>query len=174
MGKRRTFGLVGAVAVCFSIAAVMASNLGAQAADGSVANFTPGKVKLLHTGGSQPNGSYANLGRLTLPVGSWVITAHTVLVSSAPPTGVDCYLLAAGTAVSHTPLEILGAKNQNIQDLSLVSVTTAPSGGPVDLLCKVSNPAASRRVIAQDTSIVAVSVAGATVTHNPAPPFGSY
>lgn len=175
MSKSRAFTFAAAVGVCLATAAVVVPPLVAQSSAGAVANFTPGAVKLLHTGGTIPNSQYADLGRLRLPVGSWAITAHTVLVSKAPTTtGVDCFLVVPGPAAVHTPMTLSNAKGQNVEDLSLLSVTTAPDGGNVDLLCKVGTPSADRRVFAQDTAIVAVEVSGATVTRNPAPPIGSY
>jgi len=171
----RTFVFVATACSCLIAAAIVTPSLVAQSSAGAIANFTPGRVKLLHTGGSQPNSQYADLGRLTLPVGSWAITAHTVLMSAAPTsTGVDCFLVVPGAANVYTPIEITPNKGTNIKDLSFLSVTTTPNGGHVDLLCKVSERSADRRVFAQDTGIVAVSVSGASVTHNPAPPLGGY
>jgi hypothetical protein len=170
LGLAFTFSLVAAL--------VVVPPLVAQSGDGVVANFTPGKVKLLHTGGSLPNSQYADLGRLTLPVGSWAVTAHTALMNaSGASTGVDCYLVGPGgfSAVqSHTPAELPGAKGQNMKDLTLLAALTAPSGGSIDLMCKVSEKGADRRVFAQDTAISAVSVNGANVTHTPAPALGTY
>jgi hypothetical protein len=172
MMNRRLLGLAVTLAGLATFAAIAVPRLSADAATGALANFTPGRVKLLETGGTQPNGQYADLGRLKLPVGSWVITAHTVLLASAS-TGVDCFLVAPN-AIAHTPLEISSAKNENIKDLSATVVTTAPNGGNADLLCRVASKAADRKVLAQDTSLVAVSVSGATVTNNPAPAVGTY
>jgi hypothetical protein len=175
MHTRRQLALALATGCCLAAAVFGASSLGAQSASGALANFTPGRVKIFHTGGSQPNSQYADLGRLALPVGSWAILAHTVLWSTAPSsTGVDCFLVAANASAVHTPMEIQPTKGDNIKDLYLNVVTTAPDGGHADLLCKVSNPAADRRVFAQDTSIMAISVSGTTLTHSPAPAPGTY
>ena len=178
MGKRRVFGFGLAFICCLIAAAVVVPSLVAQSGDGVVANFAPGRVKLLHTGGSLPNSQYADLGRLALPVGSWAVTAHTALLNfSGAATGVDCYLVGpngVATVQAHTPMELSGAKGDNIAGLSLLAALTAPSGGNVDLMCKVSSRAADRKVFAQDTGIIAVSVNGANVTHTPPPALGSY
>jgi hypothetical protein len=174
MPRRRLIVFLVALAAGAAIAGFSVSSLSAQSASGALANFTPGQVKLFHTGGTVPNSQYADLGRLVLPVGSFVIDAHTVLRSQAPgPTGVNCYLVAPGTQ-AYTPIEITPDKGQNIKDLYASVVTTAPNGGNVDLLCDVSQRNADRAVFAQDTSIVAINVSGATVTRNPAPAVGSY
>jgi hypothetical protein len=176
--RNRRFVLGLAFTFCLAAALVVVPPLVAQSADGVVANFTSGKVKLLHTGGSLPNSQYADLGRLTLPVGSWAVTAHTDLMNaSGAPTGVDCYLVGPGgfsVVQAHTPIELPGAKGQNIKDLTLLAALTAPSGGSIDVMCKVSATTADRKVFAQDTGISAVSVSGATVTHTPAPALGTY
>jgi hypothetical protein len=172
MSKQRVFVLALAVAACVSIG----WSISAFAADasGALANFTPGQVKLFHTGGTVPNSQYADLGRLVIPVGSFVIDAHTVIRSQAPgATGVNCYLVAPG-GTAYTPMEITPNKGENIKDLSATVVTTAPNGGDVDLLCDVSQRNADRLVFAQDTSIVAIAVNGATVSHNAPPAVGSY
>ena len=178
MGMRRVVGLGFAVVSCLVAAAVVVPSLVAQPGDGVVANFPSGRVKLLHTGGSLPNSQYANLGRLTLPVGSWAITAHTVLLNfSGNATGVDCYLVGPSgmtTVQAHTPMELSGAKGDNIAGLTLLAALTAPSGGNLDLMCKVSNKSADHKVFAQDTGITAVAVSGATVMHTPAPALGTY
>jgi hypothetical protein len=175
MSRSRAFTFAATVGASLATAAIVVPSLVAQPSSGAVANFTPGKVKLYHTGGSAPSSQYADLGRLTLPVGSWAITAHTVLLSQAPTTtGIDCYLTPPGAPAVHTPMELSNAKGENIKDLSLLSVTTAPNGGKVDLLCRVSTASADRKVFAQDTGIVAVSVSGATVSYNPAPAVGTY
>jgi len=172
MKNRRMLGLAGIVAASLAAAAIVVPIVGADSATGALANFTPGKVKLLQTGGEQPNSQYADLGRLKLPVGSWVIMAHSVLVASAS-TGVDCFLVAPN-AIAHSPVEVSSAKNLNIKDVFASVATTAPNGGNADLLCRVSSKSADRRVFAQDTSLVAVAVSGTTVTSNPAPAFGTY
>lgn len=173
MIKRRVFLMGFSVAACAAAAGFSVAAFGADAS-GALANFTPGQVKLFHTGGTVPNSQYADLGRLTIPVGSFVIDAHTVLRSQAPgATGVNCYLVAPGDT-GHTSMELPSSKGDNINDLSATVVTTAPNGGNVDLLCDVSQRNADRLVFAQDTSIVAISVNGATVSHNAPPPVGSY
>jgi hypothetical protein len=172
MSKQRVFVLALAAAACAATGWSI-SAFGADAS-GALANFTPGQVKLFHTGGTVPNSQYADLGRLVIPVGSFVIDAHTVIRSQAPgPTGVNCYLVAPGDT-SHTSMEITSAKGDNIKDLSTTVITTAPNGGNVDLLCDVSQRNADRLVYAQDTSIVAISVNGATISHNPPPAVGTY
>jgi hypothetical protein len=174
---RRPRFLLALVVACAG-GAIAASSLGASTSDGVIANFAPGSVKLLHTGGSFPNSQYADLDRLKLPVGSWAITAHTVLLNrSGTPTGVDCYLVGPNgiTAVqAHTPTELPAAKGTAIKDLTILSALTAPSGGNLDLMCKVSEKVAHMKVFAQDSAIMAVAVNGATVTHTPAPALGSY
>lgn len=173
MSKRRVFLLALAVAACAAATGFSVAAFGA-AASGALANFTPGQVKLFHTGGTVPNSQYADLGRLVIPVGSFVIDAHTAIRSQAPgPTGVNCYLVAPG-ATAYTPIEIPPNSGENIKDLSATVVTTAPNGGNVDLLCDVSQKSADRLVFAQDTSIVAIAVNGDTVSHNPPPAVGTY
>ena len=178
MSNRRVLGFGLALISCLAAAAIVVPPLVAQSNDGVVANFTPGRVKVLHTGGSLPNSQYADLGRVTLPVGSWSITAHTVLLNeSGGATGIDCYLVGPtglSAVQAHGERELPGAKGSNIGELTLLTALTAPAGGNLDLMCKVSTAAADRRVFAQDTGIVAVSVNGATVGHAPAPALGSY
>src|SRR5579864_309241 len=178
MSKRRVFGFGLALTVCLAAAAVSVPPLVAQSNDGVIANFPPGRVKVLHTGGSLPNSQYADLGRITLPVGSWSITAHSVLLNySGGATGVDCYLVGPSglsTVQAHGETELPGAKGSNIGELTLLTALTTPAGGNLDLMCKASQKAADRKVFAQDTAIVAVSVNGASVGHTPAPALGSY
>lgn len=173
MRKRALIAVLATVVVAVG-AGVAASELGAQSSDGAIENLTPTTVKLLHTGGSTPNSQYADLGRLTLPVGSWSVTAETTIRSQGPPTGVDCFLVAPNGQIDHQQIEITSTKNDNIADMAFGTVTNAPNGGSADLFCKVSNPSADRRVFADHTTLIGVSVSGVTSTRNPAPPLGTY
>src|SRR5262245_61446059 len=173
MRKRVLIATLATVAAAVG-AGVAVSALGADSATGAIENLTPSTVKLLHTGGSTPNSQYANLGRLTLPVGSWFISAHTTIRSQAPPTGVDCFLVAPNAQIDHQQLEITSTKNDNIAGMSFGTVTNAPNGGNAELFCKVSNSSADRRVFADHTALIGVAVSGVTMTRNPAPPLGTY
>lgn len=164
--------LVGAAAAAG--AALSASALRAQSSEGAIENAVPGIVKLLHTGGSLPNGQYADLGRLTLPAGSWAVSAHTTIRSQGPGTGVDCFLDAPNVPMDHQQLEITNTKNENIKQMVFGLVTNAPNGGNVDLFCKVSNAAADRHVFGEHTALIAINVNGTTFSRNDAPALGTY
>jgi hypothetical protein len=194
MGKPRMLLFAAAAAAALTAAALIVPTLGAQPADGAIANFTPGSVKLYHTGGTVPSSGYSDVGRLTIPSGAYLLTAHAVIASdAATATGVECFLVYPGTqddpyALTPDLMSVppgtqnvaasltLGAKSgdNSTQDISLQAVTTSTSGGNVDLLCRVLEPGADRLVWAQDISVVAVSVAGATVTDNAPPAPGTY
>ena len=171
MQKRRSliagFAIAGAIG---GFALAGPAIVSADAPLGALANITPGLVRVLHTGGVQPNAQYADLGRLMLPVGSFVVTASTTLVSKAATTGVECFLKGPGGTLSHVERSLSAGKGANVSGLLTSLVLNAPSGGNVDLLCRVTNPAADRKVSAQDTKIVAINVPGVTVTNNAAPP----
>ncbi len=194
MGKPRILLFAAAAAASITAAVLIVPSLSAQSADGALANFTPGSVKLYHTGGTVPSSGYADVGRLTIPSGAYSLTAHAVISSSASAaTGVECFLVYPGTKddpyalppnLMNVPpntqnvassMTIGSASGDNsMKDLSLAAVTTTATGGNVDLLCRVLNPSADREVWARDISIVAVSVAGTTVTNNEPPATGTY
>lgn len=194
MGKGRVLLFAAATAASLTAAAFIVPSLGAQSADGALANFTPGSIKLYHTGGTVPSSGYSDVGRLTLPAGAYSLTGHAVISSHASAaTGVDCFLVYPGTqddpyaltpnllnlpantqtVESSTTLGPAGGDNSS-ENLSLAAVTTSASGGNVDLMCRVVNPSADRAVWAQDVSVVATSVAGTTVTNNEPPAPGTY
>jgi len=194
MRKPRILLFAAAAAASITAAVLVVPALSAQSADGALANFTPGSVKLYHTGGTVPSSGYADIDRLTIPSGAYSLTGHAVISSNASvATGVGCFLVYPGTqddpyALPPNLIDVppgtqstassmtLGAANgdNSTKDLSLAAVTTTATGGNVDLLCRVTNPSADREVWAHDTSIVAVSVAGTTVTDNEPPAPGTY
>ncbi len=194
MRKRRILLFAAATAASLTAAALIVPSLGAQSADGALANFTPGAIKLFHTGGTVASSGYSDIGRLTIPAGAYSLTGHAVISSRASAaTGVDCFLVYPGTKddpyalppnLLNLPADTqsvqssmtLGPANgdNNTENLSLAAVTTSASGGNVDLMCRVANPSTDRAVWAQDVSIVATSVAGTTVTNNEPPAPGTY
>ena len=194
MGKRRILLFAAVTAAALTAAAFLVPSLGAQSADGALANFTPGSVKLYHTGGTVPSSGYSDIDRLTIPAGAYSITGHAVIAShSSLATGVDCFLIYPGTQDDPYALMpnllTVPVNTQNVESslalgpsgsdngteaVSLAAVTTTASGGNVDLMCRVTNPSADRDVWARDISVVATSVAGTTVTNNDPPAPGTY
>jgi hypothetical protein len=171
--KRHRLLIFAAVAASAIAAAAFAAPLfGADNGTGALANFTPGTTKIVHSGYTIPEpGHYSDIGRLTLPVGSWEITAHTVVQaqSSAPTaTAVECYITAPNAQAGYAATDVGPTKGSDIGELTATTVSTAPNGGTADLLCRV-NAADSKLVYARATSVIAVSVDGSTVTFNPAP-----
>jgi len=194
MGKPRIVVVTVFAAAALTALALIVPSLDAQSADGALANFTPGLVKIHHTGGTVPSSGYTDLGRLAVPAGSFALTGHAVIYSDASAaTDVDCFLVYPGTpdgpAVAPTNLSSAtpqtqyvgsslrlgsGSSDDSMQDLSLNAVTTSTSGGNVDLLCRATDPAAGDLVWARDVSVAGISVAGTTVTDNEPPAPGTY
>jgi len=162
---RKRMSLVGATVVACIGAAVFAAASFGDSPTAVIANFTPATVKIKETGGTVPSPGYTPMGRVTLPVGSWVIDSTMQVYSVASrPTTVDCWLMTPDTQPGHTAIALGNAKGTNRASLSIVNVTTTPTGGSVDLICRVTDPAASRAVFAQGVKIIATQVNGATVT----------
>ena len=146
-------------------AAVLAAASLGDTSSGAIASFVPGNHRIKETGDTAPSPAYTPLGQLTLPVGSWVIYATMQVSSVAPrPTTAECWLTTPGTQPGHDAIAIGNAKGINRQNLSLVNVTTTPTGGNVGLICRVTDAAASNEVFAQAIKIIATQVNGATVT----------
>lgn len=159
--------LIVSILAALCTAVVVASAVGADTGTGALANFTANKVKLHQTGATIPNSSWTLVGRLQLPVGSWVIDGRLNVYSVAgTATPVDCYLMAPNATPGHAEIELGATKGTNGQSMGVLTATNAPNGGNADLLCRVSNKAADRAVFAQGIAIVATSVSGVTVTRN--------
>lgn len=167
MNRKRA--LYTALLVLTGLAVWMASAAGAESPS-AIANITPTKVKIRQSGTTMPGSSWTEVGRLQLPVGSWVVQAHLTAYSIAPATTpLECYLTAPNAAAGHALVELGATKGTNADDISLIALSNAPNGGNADLVCKVSALAADRRVFAEGIVVAATSVSGATVTHS-APP----
>jgi hypothetical protein len=170
VGRRRlTLCLLGASAV--GAAALAAASFGASGT-GAVATFSVGRNKIDYSGSTTPTSAYSDIGRLQLPVGSWVITAHTVvqLSPAAAGTVVECFLSAPNAQTGYTTAGLSPAKGQDLAQLSAQTVSNAPNGGNADLVCRVNTRADGKLVKARATSIVGTSVDGASVSLSK-PPF---
>lgn len=167
MNRKRALST--ALLCLLGLAVLLASAAGADSPSG-IANITPTKIKLHQSGTTVPGSSWTEVGRLQLPVGSWVTQAHLSVYSVASaPTPVECYLTAPNATAGHAVVELGAAKGANAADISLIALSNAPNGGSADLICKVSAPAADRRVFAQGVVVAATSVGGVTVTHSTPP-----
>ncbi|HVC88714.1 MAG TPA: hypothetical protein VNC40_14985 [Gaiellaceae bacterium] len=149
-----------------AVAAVGAVSIGATSGSGAIANITPGNVKILAWHSTAPNpANWAHLGQLSLPVGSWLVTAHFDVYSQASiPTAVDCFLTAPNAISGHDTIELGDAKGINGSSMSLLALTNAPNGGSADVYCRLTDTAADRKVFARSVIVAATSVDGVTVT----------
>jgi len=165
MTRKRRSLVAGAVVAAVAAAVFATAAVSADSPTAVIANFTPATVKIKETGGTVPSSGYTPMGRVTLPVGSWVIDASMQVYSVASrPTTVDCWLMTPDTQPGHTAIALGNTKGTNRASMAIVNVTTTPTGGNVDLICRVTDPAASRAVFAQGVKIIATQVNGATVT----------
>lgn len=152
-------GLVTAIAI--ATAALAATSFGAGNA-GAVASFS-GKFKIEHSSSTTPTSAWSTIGHVTLPVGSWVISAHTVvtLAGFAPQgTDVECDLTAPNAVMGYTATGLTPTKGNDVRDLSAQTVANAPNGGTASLVCRLNDRADSKLALARGTSIIATSVAG--------------
>lgn len=156
---RMVVGLIAAAAIATGVLA--ATSFGAGSA-GAVANFT-GKIKIEHSGSTTPSSAWSTVGHVSLPVGSWVVSAHTVVTlgSTAPEgTDVECDLIAPNAVMGYTATGLMPTKANNVRDLSAQTVTNLPNGGTASLVCRLNDRADSKLAFARGTSLIGTSVAG--------------
>jgi hypothetical protein len=152
-------GLVAAGAI--ATAALAATSFGAGNT-GAVSSFA-GKFKIEHSSNTTPTSAWSTIGHLSLPVGSWVISAHTVVtLSGAAPQGTDveCDLVATNAVMGYTATGLMPARASDVRDLSAQTLSDMPNGGTASLVCRLNDRADSKLVLARGTSIIATSVAG--------------
>jgi hypothetical protein len=159
--------LVLAVLTAAITAAIVVTDSSGAGGAGAVANFTTNKVKIEQSGNSTPDAAWSTIGRVTLPVGSWVITAHTVAtIASNAPTGTDveCYLNAPNATPGFTATGLLPSKANDERELTTQTVGDTPNGGTASFVCRVNTVADNKLVLARETSVIATSVAGTSTT----------
>jgi hypothetical protein len=162
--KGLVFGLVVLGAVVASVVAVNSFGAGGT---GAVASFKLSSGKLLRSANTTPTSAWSTLVQVTLPVGSWVVNAHTVvsLASTAPGgTDVECDLIAPNAQMGYTAAGLLPSKGNNIRELSAQTVSDAPNGGTASLVCRLNSQADNKLAFAKQTSIIATSVAGTSAS----------
>jgi hypothetical protein len=158
---RLIVGLAAAAAIATGVLAATSFGAGAT---GAVSHVS-GTVKIQQSGNPTPSAGWSQVGFVDLPVGSWVISAHTVvtLASTAPQgTVVECDLTAPNAVNGYTATGLLPAKANDIRDLSAQTVANMPNGGKAALVCRLNDKADSKLGFAHQTSLIATSVAGAS------------
>lgn len=165
MRKRRALIVAAAAAVVAGSALTTVSFGGGG---GAVANQVPGRYKILHSGYTIPMvGHYSDIGSLTLPVGSWVVNAETVVqlgFGATQGSAVECYLTGPNAVPQYTAT-VLGPKPQvDLSSLSATLPVNAPDGGTVNLLCRTNNKADNKLVTARGTELVATPVPSVSVS----------
>jgi hypothetical protein len=156
---RWVLSLIAAGAIATGLLAATSFGAGST---GAVANFA-GKIKIEHSSNTTPTSAWSTVGHVSLPVGSWVINAHTVvtLASSATQgTDVECDLTATNAQMGYTATGLTPVKANDVRDLSAQTLANMPNGGTAALVCRLNDRADSKLVLARGTSIIATSVAG--------------
>jgi hypothetical protein len=158
---RLIVGLSAAAAIATGVLA--ATSFGAGAA-GAVSHVS-GTVKIQQSGDPVPSPGWSQVGSVDLPVGSWVITAHTVVTlgkTATQGTVVECDLVAPNAVDGYTATGLLPSKASNIRDLSAQTVANMPNGGKAALVCRLNDKPDNKLGFAHQTSIIGTSVAGAS------------
>jgi len=156
---RLIVGLVAAAAIGTGVLAATSFGAGGT---GAVASFT-GRIKIEHSSNVTPTSAWSTVGQVSLPVGSWVISAHTVVtLAGVAPEGtvVECDLTAPDAVMGYTATGLLPTKANDVRDLSAQTVADMPNGGTAALVCRLNDRGDSKLVLARGTSIIATSVAG--------------
>jgi hypothetical protein len=167
MRKKRL--LVATLVAGGAAAAILVANSFGAGGNGAVANFTPGSVKIQHSSNTAPAPAWSTVGTVTLPVGSWVVSAHTVVtLASTAPTGTDveCYLVAPNSQLGYTATGLFPSKASNLRELSAQTVSDAPNGGTASLVCRVNSREDNKLAFAKQTSLIATSVEGTSTSLN--------
>jgi hypothetical protein len=168
MKSKRSVILV--VALSAVLGATVATNSLGAGGTGAVASFTKGTlVPIQFSQSTTPASSWQTVGKVALPVGSWVIDAHAVavLAGTAPQgTIVECDLVAPNAQLGYTATGVLPTKGNNVRELSAQTVSDAPNGGTAILTCRVNTKVDSKLAVAKQASIVATSVSGTSTSLN--------
>jgi hypothetical protein len=154
--------IVGLIATGALAAGVLAATSSGAGGTGAVSRVS-GTIKIGHSGNTTPTSAWSEVGFVSLPVGSWVISAHTVvtLASTAPQgTVVECDLTAPNAVNGYTATGLLPTKANDVRDLSAQTVADVPNGGKAALVCRLNDRADSKLAFAHQTSVIATSVAG--------------
>lgn len=165
MSKRRLAIAVAAVVVVAGSALTTVSFGGGG---GAIANRVPGRYKILHSGYTTPMvGHYSEIGSLSLPVGSWVVNAETVIqlgYGATQGTAVECYLTGPNAVPQYTATVLTPKPGTNLSSLSATLPVNAPDGGTVELLCRTNNRADSLLATARGTELVATPVPSVSIS----------
>jgi hypothetical protein len=154
--------IVGLIATGGLVAGVLAATSFGAGGTGAISSVA-GRIKIEHSSNITPTSAWSTVGHVSLPVGSWVISAHTVvtLASTAPEgTDVECDLVAPNAVMGYTATGLLPTKANDVRDLSAQTVADMPNGGTASLVCRLNDRGDSKLVLARGTSIIATSVAG--------------
>lgn len=159
-------GLVGVVAGVFSGSATALSVVDAQE------NINSADVSIGYSADFPGDGTWTNLGSVTLtPGSSYVVSAVVGLRETGPGSGGvaatgECALSLPNEPEDTEDASLVGAKGESTANLNFEGLTQliAAGGynisGSANLLCRSTSPGAAGMIIASDARVIAVPVDG--------------